>query len=182
MYFQLLYLGSKHERTNCYRKLFDREQRPSCSPYVTLNALTAAHSQERSNAFLNEARAPWLKNCVTLGRLSRYPINDTMNANLNIGICCTVPNRPYFQLNKRNRCQLASSISPVLLYSCFFASDTQYFSIKIPLSLSFIYIVQGRIPLMKQCFLLSISFKQRLVLIFFSSRLRSVFFGKKLTK
>lgn len=43
-----------------------------------------------------------------------------MNANLNIGIflllCC--PNQPYFQLDARNRCQLASFSSSFLVSSC----------------------------------------------------------------
>lgn len=130
----LYYLGSEHERTN-YRKLLDRKQRPSCSLYVTLNALPAAHSHDTGTLeclFLNEARAPWLKNCLTWTSVEisnkRHDECESKYRHLLLRSESTL----FLQLNKRNRCQLASSSSSsfsfVLLYSCFFASDTQYFS------------------------------------------------------
>lgn len=130
----LYYLGSEHERTN-YRKLLDRKQRPSCSLYVTLNALPAAHSHDTGTLeylFLNEARAPWLKNCLTWTSVEisnkRHDERESKYRHLLLRSESTL----FLQLNKRNRCQLASSSSSsfsfVLLYSCFFASDTQYFS------------------------------------------------------
>lgn len=131
----LYYLGSEHERTN-YRKLLDRKQRPSCSLYVTLNALPAAHSHDTGTLeclFLNEARAPWLKNCLTWTSVEiSNKRHDECESKYRHLLLRSESILLFLQLNKRNRCQLASSSSSsfsfVLLYSCFFASDTQYFS------------------------------------------------------